>query len=229
MKFLNLKFMVAVSLVAIATTQATATVIHPTGVTTTDPTDVALLVVDNLINGTGMSLANGSITDANIASVTHEGQVFGDGTNESTYTIADPATPTLTFDLGGTFSVKSAYIWNYHDNDGFFGSTLSGNGTSSATVTFELGGGAVGPTVVISPAQAPTAIGVDASPSAHLLSAAGVTADKVLITLDTHFAGGDRIGLGEVRFSTAAPVPEPTTLALLGLGAIGGLSMRRKH
>jgi len=229
MKYLDVKIVVATLLMAIVAVPVTAAVIHPTGVTTTDPTDVALLVVDNLINSTGMSLPNGSITDANIASVTHEGQVFGDGTNESTYTIADPVTPTLTFDLGGSFSVKTAYIWNYHDNDGFFGSTLSGNGTSSATVTFELGGGAVGPTVIITPAEAPTAIGVDALASAHLLSAAGVTADKVLITLDSHFAGGDRIGLGEVRFSTAAPVPEPATCALLGLGYISFLSMRRKR
>lgn len=203
----------ALGMVAGFASCGSAAVIHPVGVTTTHPTDVALLVVDNLINGSGMSLPNGSITDANIASVSHEGQVFGNGSNESTYTINDPNRPTLTFDLGGTFPVRSAYIWNYHDNDGFFGTTLSGNGASEATVTFELGGSAVGPSVVINPAEAPQVLGVDTLPSFHLLSAEGVLADKVLITLDDHFPGGDRVGLGEVRFSTV--VPEPGAFAIL--------------
>ena len=218
---------VALALCASVSYPANATVIHPVSVTTTHPTDVAALVVDNLVNGTGLSLPNGSITDASIVSVTHEGQVFGDGTNESTYTTPDPNRPTLTFDLGGTFSVKSAYIWNYHDNDGFFGSTLWANGTSDATVTFELSGSAVGPSVSISPAAAPMVTGMDALPSAHLLSAAGVTADKVLITLDDHFVGGDRVGLGEVRFSTKAVVPEPASLAAFGSALLGLLAFRR--
>lgn len=228
MKFNELRFVFVASLVALMAIPVSAEVVHPVGVTTTHPTDVPLLDVENLINGSGLSLPNGSITDANIASVTHEGQVFGNGTNESTYTTPDPNRPTLTFDLGGVFSVIAAYVWNYHDNDGFFGSTLSGNGTSLATVTFELGGMPVGPSVVIAPDSAPTTIGVDALPSFHLLSLTGIAADKVLITLDDHFAGGDRVGLGEVRF-IASVIPEPTSLALVVLGASAAMFSRRAN
>ncbi len=201
---------------------ASGAILHPAAVTTDIPTDVGGLVVDNLVNGSGLSLPNASITDANIASVTHEGQVFGNGSNESTFTVNDPNRPTLTFDLGGAFEVSTAYIWNYHDTDGFFGSTLSGNGASEATVSFELGGSATGPTVVINPTEAPAVVGQQALPSTHVLSAAGELADTVIITLDEHFTGGDRIGLGEVRFGTPV-VPEPSSLAALMTALAAGL------
>lgn len=227
MNFAKARLALAALALASASSQASAAVIHPVGVTTTDPSDVPLAVVDNLINGSGLSLPNASITDGNVATVTHDGVVFGDATTESVYTTPDPNRPTLTFDLGGTFSVKSAYIWNYHATSGFFGFTLSPNGTSRATISFQLAGLPVGPTVDIYPSQAPTTVGVKALPSAHLLSAAGVTADKIFMTLDDHFSGGDRIGLGEVRFSTVA-VPEPGTVALLAIGLGGCLFLRRR-
>ena len=43
-------------------------------------------------------------------------------------------------------------------------------------------------------------------------------------------AGGDRVGLGELRFigSLAAPIPEPATAGLLLLGAAAALGRRRR-
>lgn len=215
------KHLLAAAVIAGFAGVSQAAIITPVGVTTTDPTDVAGLVVGNLIDGSGLSGA--VLTEADAATVTHAGQVFGDGTNENTYTIADPAQPTLTFDLGGTFNVGQVFIWNYHDIDGFFGSTLSGNGAATAVVSFSNDGGATySGAVNINPAEAPTTVGTAASSSAHALG--NVTADHVRIQLLTHFAGGDRIGLGEVVFST---VPEPASLGLMGLGAVAMLSRKR--
>ncbi len=65
----------------------------------------------------------------------------------------------------------------------------------------------------------------------HLLFAPNATATSLTISLDLTGLGGnsDNMGLDNIRFhQTATPVPEPATLATLGLG-VAAIARRRRR
>ena len=73
--------------------------------------------------------------------------------------------------------------------------------------------------------------GTAAEPS-QIFSLGGVTASYVRMNiLDYHYDEGDGyVGLSEVQFS-AVPIPEPSSMAMFGIGALGlfGYSRRRRQ
>ena len=71
--------------------------------------------------------------------------------------------------------------------------------------------------------------------SAQTFAAGGVTARYVQMTVtDNHVGtagitgGGDRVGIGELRFDTSA-VPEPTAFCLTTLSLLGLAVVRRRR
>ena len=165
----------------------------------------------NIINQSGLSAAYTSgVTDfaTYTASATHEG-LAGTG-----FTNTESAGPQqFTFDLGSIQSIDAIAIWNtasvgavtrievLFDSDADFG-----NGTSGVLVAASALG-AAGPANVFSFSSTATRF-------VHI---------NGLATLQSP----DFYGLGEVMFSSAA-IPEPGTLAILGLGLAGLAAMRRR-
>lgn len=139
--------------------------------------------------------------------------------------------PSITFDLGGIYNLTSAQVWNYNENSGnpsFFtkrgvrtmDAQASMDGTTFATIA-----------VNINLAQAP---GANNGAFAQTLAWAG-TAEYIRFSNLVSW-GGDNgfVGLSQVQFfgtaaaSPSASVPEPISIALLGLGTLATAAFRRQ-
>lgn len=215
-------FLIALTL-AFITTQARAVLITPTGVTEDAGGHFSSFVATHLIDDSGLS---GAANMVNYTTITHAPS--GGAVSWVTpaffpdYFAGGGTTPVHTFDLGGTFDLTDVVAWNYGCGGG-----CPGNAAETITATFSTTGtgGAFGsPTTFILPfAEGP----------AHTVSLGGtIQANAVRFTYDTNRvvgAGGDRIGLSELKFIGSAPVPEASTCALAILGLFGlGRSTRRR-
>jgi len=167
------------------------------------------------------NLIGPGITEVNPSDVTtwtHENSTWSAAPNGHWFS-SEGSTPFVEFDLGGTYTVSDAHIWNY-------------NGAPDINSW-----NAVGITLIFSE-DATFGNPDDSSQNLTLSSASGLTtytgehftltsvADVTNIRLEITSTGGSSItGLSEVRFSA---VPEPSTTALLGLGGLALIFRRRK-
>jgi hypothetical protein len=196
---------------SVAAARAAEVLVTPVSVTAalafTPPSPgIGFFPVGNLINNSGLS-ATATIT--NYTAVTHAA-----ASSSTAWTTDDPAPGggdwfaegnapvVLTMMLGDTYDLTSLVYWGYH-----FGSA-NGNEARAFTVAFSTDGGQTwGSSVnVARPANS-----LVASAAATLPFGGTYTANAVRLTItDNHFGGaggGDRIGLGEVKFTGTAIVP----------------------
>jgi hypothetical protein len=162
-------------------------------------------VIQNVVNGSGLS----SYTT---------GAAHAAGVPENAWAASGPVTGTITFDLGGIFDLDGMAVWNFNSNNIY--------GIARLTIDGSLDGNSYAPI-----AGAPTNFAIGALGAAELAELFSFTATAHFVRFNVASShGGPGIGLSEVMFTgTAAAVPEPGTLALLGLGLAGlGLSRRRK-
>ncbi|CAN5435350.1 hypothetical protein BH23VER1_BH23VER1_10060 [soil metagenome] len=137
---------------------------------------------------------------------------------------SNPGTPAIfTLTLDATYVLTDLVFWGYH-----FGSP-NGNEARAFDVAFSSDGGATFPTSTSVSQPLSTYAAADAVTLAFVGS---FQADTVRIDItDNHFGGdapgGDRIGLGELKF-VGTVIPEPAA-ALLGALGLCGLLLRRSR
>lgn len=177
-----------------------------------------------LIDNSGLSATP---TLANFATVTHSAAGAGNawvttdpGGALADYFALDPAiapVPVMTFALDGTYELQGLLTWGYHFGDG------NGNETKSFLLEFSTDGGATfgASTTVTKPAASIAA-------SDYRAFGAAYSANAVRVSFTDNFfedwPGGDRVGLGELKF--AVNIPEPST-ALLALVLVPAALRRR--
>ena len=139
-----------------------------------------------------------------------------------------PPTPParLVFDMGSDVRLSEISVWGYADTNA--------NGANQFSLLFATeaeGTNGMGTSIVFNPTYYPTQ---PVTPRQSFDFAEPVWARYVeLVPEDNFFGinppGGDRVGLGEVAFEDRE-IPEPATMALMGLAAcgLGGYVRRRR-
>ena len=151
------------------------------------------------------------------------------------YFAQSPA-PVITWDLGGDTPVGTAIFWQYQNDGG--GDNRVGNHARTIELQFntEAEGAAAFAGLTTTLKLKPTLTGDQNIAQGFALSGDSYRYVRMAVT-DNHFGdpdgfgvhptiGGDRVGLGEVRF--ANEIPEPATMLLLGLGGVALLRKRRQ-
>jgi hypothetical protein len=214
------------------TTAGAATLVTPTSasasLTFTPPTPgIGFFPLGNIINNSGLS---GAADAGNYTTITHAA-----ASDTTAWTTDDPAPGggdwfaegnapvAIVLGLDGAYTLTDFVFWGYHFGAG------NGNEARAFTLDFSTDSGATyGPSVAIE-----NTLGGHAVASAVTLPLGGVfTANTVRVTITDNqagggFAGGDRLGLGEVKF-LGTVVPEPSVALLGALGALGMLNRRRR-
>ncbi len=140
-------------------------------------------------------------------------------------------TPVLTLDLGADVDLGSISTWGYSDGNANGVKEFKLRFATSAEGTAGFGTSiAYNPTFTMDYPTAPMQVNAFSET---------VTARYVEFTATDNFflapgdgstgglPGGDRVGLGEIAFPV--PVPEPSSLALLSVVAVGGLVVLRRR
>lgn len=132
----------------------------------------------------------------------------------------DKTTGSIVYDLGAIYNVDKFRVWNYNENG------LSNRSMNRVEVTYGETV-ALGNTIasITNFAQSPGANGY----TGEEFTFATVSARYFRIESFSNY-GGSETGLSEIQFNEADPVaiPEPTSTALLGLGALALIMRRRK-
>jgi hypothetical protein len=233
MKMKTLKPILALLAFAAPAGAATA-ILNPTSIQYLNAVSQELGGLDNetnLIDGSGLSAAP---TIGNYQSVTHAAVSFGPtnawvttdpGGYPSDFFAAGGLPQSFGISLGGLFSVESVVVWGYH-----FGNA-NGNSASQLSLDFSVDGGL---------SYVSSVSGLAVNTNAVVGGAAEATfgvvnANFIRATFtDNHFdpsnagAGGDRLGIAEIRFTGGEPIPEPGSALLAGLGLIAA-SLRRRR
>ncbi len=221
---------------------AQATIIQPTSITGNIAGDAGSSIAD-LTSGSGLStpLVNG--TDlATAQTTTHV--LTGTGHVDS-WTISGIATlPVFSMDLGSEQALDAAVLWQYGNNGGP-GQWDAGNHTRQFELIFHTT--AEGSTFDFDTEAAEfsgtmayiDAGGADSTASniAQTFQFSSETAQYVGLRIVSNWggevidgntiSGGDRFGLGEVRFATEV-IPEPATLGLMAIFGGATLFIRRR-
>ncbi|MBI4326800.1 MAG: discoidin domain-containing protein [Chloroflexi bacterium] len=141
-----------------------------------------------LVDGSGLTAGPSGILGA-------ADSTQGNTPDGSMYLSEQPDTsPTITFNLGGTYDLKATRIWNYNEGGPFpiYGAKAIEVSVSADNVTFTA-------VATITPKQADGTV----AQLAQDFPTAATGVRYVRLQLLDHF-GGDRIGLSEVRFEGVA-------------------------
>ena len=168
--------------------------------------------LSNLTNGVGLT--------PSISTTATHSTFFGDmWMNNSGGTVGN-----LTFDLGGTYSLSGISIWNYDYDDsqdrGVKDFTLESS-SDGISFTSLLG------TTTLSIAQY---LPITNEP-AQIFALGNTTASHVRLNYLNNYGDPALTGLSEVQFVGATAIPEPSTIAMFGIGAgvMGLVSIRRRR
>lgn len=196
---------------------------------TTQANDLAPAI--NLIQGPGVGFDANEPHDQITASPFDQWVTADDAGFPSDY-IAQVGMPVLTIDLGLDVPLSEISVWSYSDTNA--------NGVAQFSLKFATEADTTagfGTSIIFNPTYFPT---VDLLPRQSFAFGQTVSARYVEFTVNDNFfiapgdgsagglPGGDRVGLGGIAFSNPAAIPEPTTVALLGLGLAGVGFSRRK-
>jgi hypothetical protein len=165
-----------------------------------------------IIDGSGLS--GGQHTNA-----PPDGQIFWLSTGTCCGGVED-VDPSVTFDLGAVYTINSIHVWNYNEVN------LPNRGVNDVSIEFgtsaALGSTVLGITNFAIASGQPTDAGEEFNTFAPF--------DAQFIKFDINSNHGDPnifYGLSEVQFDGVL-VPEPGSLALLGLCGLGLLLRRRR-
>lgn len=208
------------SVIPLGFTHAATIIIQPISVTMSldalgAPFGPSLYAVNNVINGSGLSDVP---TGTNYTTVTHAAADSGNvwvtnAPGADWYAAPGAPNPSFIFQLGATQSINGVVSWGYHFGSGH------GNEARAYTLEFSTDGGSSWSTPTAAITRGLT------SSAAAVNTFAAVSANSVRMTITDNNAGfapgGDRVGLGEVRFLSQDAVPEPaSSLILLTLGGV---------
>lgn len=174
----------------------------------------------NSSNGAASNLLGSGFTELDpIQTSTHANSAWGTSVHWFSSS-ADKATPSIDFNLGGTYTVGKAHVWNWNANND------TNWGVKSFTLIFSTDGlfdGGEDSQSFTDIGQAP---GTADYTGEHFTLTPVADVTHIRLQVDTP-TGGSFTGLSEVRFSEA--VPEPSTTVLLGLGGLALIFRRRKE
>lgn len=201
---------------------------------------------DAWINGAGLESAlpaTFDTTDVAASLATLSAHTYGNlGANGGRIRQSSPfdPLPTITFALDGPTDLTGLILWNH--GEGNATDDRSGRGWSAADLSFTTAADPLAADAVFSGSESLTfdqgpqggtegAFLINAEYDAFSATFAGVTGVR-FSNIDTFLGapaeGTHLLNVSEIRFTgTAALVPEPTSLALLSLGAVGALTRRR--
>lgn len=203
----------AVSLIPAA---AQGAIITPTSATATSSVSGTRTLTET-INGNGLSGGGDPILD----------QTHASGDAGFNYWLGTTGvTQVLDFTLAGATDVAAVHFWQYHRTE-----TANGwinRGLASFDISFSTDGVNYGNTVSISGLTGGAGVGFTA-PVPVQTEAFALQSGVTHIRIDnlTNFGDPTWYGAGEFRFDTE-PVPEPGSLALLGLGGVLLAGRRRR-
>lgn len=135
--------------------------------------------------------------------------------------MANGVTANIVFDLGAEYTIDRFRVWNY--NEAAAGNTDRGINRVEVTygLTAGLGSTLAGVTNFARADGTNTYTGEE-------FNISPITARYIKFDGLSNYGDGGQIGLSEVQFFSVDPIPEPSSVALLGLGAFALLMRRRK-
>ena len=222
------KLLVMLIAVLALSVSASATVIQPTAVVSEEYVfNSATKTIDNA--GMQTAVNEGDTLESALAATHTFAGTYGDSyvsTDPGGYpsdffaSLGDDTGVDIVYDLGADKSVGGALLWQYENNGGGPGSAGNDAKTIEIYVNTEAQGSATftGPAVIITMLPVEDADEDTENDLGGVNSAQVFTVNqtgryvKIVITdnyYDTMTAGGDRVGLGEVRFTTENPLEKP--------------------